>query len=143
MLKVSQYDYIRTAHRFYGKSIKQISRETGHSRNTIRRALKGEYSNYKSRQEQPYPVLGVYLTIIDKWLKEDKDRPPKQRHTATRIAQRLKKEHGYAGGFSTVCRYVREAKLRIGIGKQRAFIPLEVENNGEAEVDWGDRPCNP
>ena len=75
MLKVSQYDYIRTAHRFYGKSINQISRETGHSRNTIRRALKGEYSNYKSRQQQPYPVLGPYLTIIDKWLKEDKDRP--------------------------------------------------------------------
>jgi len=137
MLKVSQYDYIRTAHRFYGKSIKQISRETGHSRNTIRRALKGEYSNYKSRQQQPYPVLGPYLTIIDKWLKEDKDSPPKQRHTATRIAQRLKKEHGYTGGFSTVCRYVREAKLRIGIGKQRAFIPLEIENIGEAEVDWG------
>jgi len=134
---VSQYDYIRTAHRLYGKSIKQISRETGHSRNTIRRALKGEHSNYKSRQQQPYPVLGTYLTIIDKWLREDKDRPPKQRHTATRIAHRLKKEHGYAGGFSTVCRYVREAKLRIGIGKQRAFIPLEIENTGEAEVDWG------
>lgn len=134
---MSQYDFIRTAHRVYGKSIKQISRETGHSKNTIRRALKGEYSNYKSRQQQPYPVLGSYLTIIDRWLKEDKDRPPKQRHTATRIAQRLKKEHGYAGGLSTVYRYVREAKLRIGIGKQRAFIPLEIENLGEAEVDWG------
>lgn len=137
MLKVSQYDYIRTAYRIYGKSIKQISRETGHSRNTIRRALNGEYSNYKVRQQQPYPVLGPYLTIIDKWLKEDKDRPPKQRHTATRISQRLKKEHGYTGGFSTVCRYVREAKLRIGIGQQRAFIPLEIDNTGEAEVDWG------
>ena len=137
MLKVSQYDYIRTAHRVYGKSIKQISRETGHSKNTIRRALKREYSNYKSRQQQPYPVLGSYLTIIDRWLKEDKDRPAKQRHTATRIVQRLKKEHGYAGGLSTAYRYVREAKLRIGIGRQRAFIPLEIENLGEAEVDWG------
>jgi len=70
-------------------------------------------------------------------LKEDKDRPPKQRHTVTRIAQRLKKEHGYTGGFSTVCRYVREAKLRTGIGQLRAFIPLEIDNTGEAEVDWG------
>ena len=134
---MSQYDYIRTAHRVYGKSIKQISRETGHSRNTIRRVLKGEHSNYKNRKQQPFPVLGPYLTVIDRWLKEDTDCPPKQRHTATRIAQRLKNEHGYTGGFSTVCRYVREAKLRIGIGKQRAFIPLEIENIGEAEVDWG------
>ncbi|ACN15696.1 predicted transposase [Desulforapulum autotrophicum HRM2] len=55
----------------------------------------------------------------------------------TPSGERLKKEHGYAGGFSTVCRYVREAKLRIGIGKQRAFIPLEIDNTGEAEVDWG------
>lgn len=137
MLKVPQYDYIRTAHRVYGKSIKQIARETGHSRNTIRRALKGEYSDYKPRAQQPYPVLGPYLSIIDAWLKDDQDRPRKQRHTATRIIQRLKKEHEYTGGSSTVSRYVREAKLRIGLGNQRAFIPLEIENLGEAEVDWG------
>ena len=132
-----QYDYVRTAHRVYGKSIKQIARETGHSRNTIRRALKGEYSDYKPRTQQPYPVLGPYLSIIDTWLKDDQNRPCKQRHTATRIIQRLKKEHEYTGGSSTVSRYVREAKLRIGIGNQRAFIPLEIENSGEAEVDWG------
>ncbi len=29
MLMVDQYDYIRTAHRVYGKKIKQIARETG------------------------------------------------------------------------------------------------------------------
>ena len=67
MIKVSQYEYIRTAHRVYGKAIKQIARETGHSRNTIRKALKGENSDYKLRQQQPYPVLGPYLTIINKW----------------------------------------------------------------------------
>ena len=137
MLTVAQYNYIRTAHRVYGKSIKQIVRETGHSRNTIRRALKGEYSNYKTREKQPYPVLEPYLPIINKWLNEDLDRPRKQRHTATRIINRLKKEHEYTGGSSTVSRYVREAKLRIGIGNQRAFIPLLIENFGEAEVDWG------
>jgi len=35
MLKVDQYPYIRTAHPVYGKKIKQIARETGHSKNTI------------------------------------------------------------------------------------------------------------
>ena len=39
MLKVDQYDYIRTAHRVYGKTIRQIARDTGHSRNTIKKAL--------------------------------------------------------------------------------------------------------
>ncbi len=32
MIRMDQYGYIRTAHRVYKKSIKQICRETGHSR---------------------------------------------------------------------------------------------------------------
>jgi DNA-binding phage protein len=55
MLTVDQYEYIRIAHRVYGKGIRQIARDTGHSRNTIKKALRGEYSGYKSREHQPYP----------------------------------------------------------------------------------------
>ncbi|MDL1969329.1 MAG: hypothetical protein LWW97_12550 [Deltaproteobacteria bacterium] len=54
---VDQYDYIRTAHRVYGKKIKQIARQTGHSKNTIKKALRSEHSGYKFRIKQPYPVL--------------------------------------------------------------------------------------
>ena len=39
MLMVDQYEYIRIAHRVYGKKIREIARETGHSRNTIKKAL--------------------------------------------------------------------------------------------------------
>jgi hypothetical protein len=60
MLNVDQYSYIRTAHRVYGKKIKQIARETGHSKNTIKKVLRGEYSGYKPRVVQPYPILGPY-----------------------------------------------------------------------------------
>ncbi len=35
MLTVDQYEYIRVAHRVYGKTIRKIARETGHSRNTV------------------------------------------------------------------------------------------------------------
>ena len=30
MLKVDQYEYVRTARRVYGKSVSEIARETGH-----------------------------------------------------------------------------------------------------------------
>jgi len=93
MLKVGQYEYIRIAHRVYGKGIRQIARETGHSRNTVRKALREQYSGYSGRTKQPYPVLGPYVKIIDKWLDEDKIRPRKQRHTARRIYARLCHEH--------------------------------------------------
>ena len=36
---MDQYELIRTAHRVYGKSIREIRRETGHHRETIRKAL--------------------------------------------------------------------------------------------------------
>ena len=137
MLKVDQYSYIRTAHRIYGKTIKQIARETGHSKNTIKKVLRGEYGGYKPREVQPYPVLGSYLQLIDQWLTDDKQRPKKQRHTAVRIYNRLRQEHGFQGSETTVRRYVREAKLRLGIGSRPVFIPCDPEIGVEAEVDWG------
>ena len=137
MLKVGQYEYIRTAHRVYGKGIRQIAKETGHSRNTVRKALRGQYNGYGKRVKQPYRVLGPYVEIIDKWLEEDKGRPKKQRHTARRIYARLCSEHGFNGSERSVRRYVREAKLRLGIGEAKVFIPLDPEVGKEAEVDWG------
>ncbi|PID78119.1 MAG: hypothetical protein CSB21_02330 [Deltaproteobacteria bacterium] len=53
MLKVDQYEYIRTSYRVYGKKI----RETGHSRNTIKKVLSKEYIGYSKRKNQPYPVF--------------------------------------------------------------------------------------
>jgi transposase len=137
MLRVDQYSYIRTAHRVYGKTIKQIVRETGHSRNTIKRILRNEYIGYKKREHQPYPALDPYIDTIDKWLIDDKQRPKKQRHTAVRVFHRLKQEFGFSGSEATVRRYVREAKLRLGLRGQQAFIPCEPPAGGEAEVDWG------
>ena len=35
MITVDQYSYIRTANRVYGKKIREIARDTGHSKNTV------------------------------------------------------------------------------------------------------------
>jgi len=137
MIKMDQYEYIRIAHRVYGKSIRQIQRETGHARPTIRKVLRGELVGYKSRETQVYPVLGGYKQIIEGWLKEDKEQGKKQRHTARRIYNRLKEEYGFKGSESAVRRYVRWAKARLGITDSKAYIPLEPECGKEAEVDWG------
>ena len=76
---MDQYEMIRTAHRVYETSISEISRITGHSRKTIKRAIRGEPWGYKERAHQPFPVLEKYLPIIDGWLIGDKDSPKKQR----------------------------------------------------------------
>ena len=41
MVKMDQYELIRTANRVYGKGIREIAREYGHHRETIRKALRG------------------------------------------------------------------------------------------------------
>ncbi|MFW8602540.1 IS21 family transposase, partial [Desulfobacterota bacterium M19] len=91
----------------------------------------------KERQHQPFPVLGPYLGVIDGWLTADKEEPKKQRHTARRIYNRLVVEQGYEGGESTVRRYVRMAKIMLGVDSPKAFIPCDPEAGYEAEVDWG------
>ena len=85
MLTMDQYEFIRIAHRVYGKNISELSRTTGHSRNTIKKAIRGEPQKHPERESLPFPVLGPYLDVIDKWLTADKGQPKKQRHTARRM----------------------------------------------------------
>lgn len=138
MLTVDQYEYIRIGYRVYGKGIKQLRQETGHSRNTIRKVIREEFSDYKQRSNQPYPVLAPYMEIIDNWLKDDKEVHSKQRHTARRVYKRLVKEHNFEGSEPTVRKYVRESKAKLGLNGKQAFVPLSPEIGQEAEVDWGD-----
>ncbi|MBW2649311.1 MAG: IS21 family transposase [Deltaproteobacteria bacterium] len=137
MITVDQYKYIRTAHRVYGKKIREIVRDTGHSRNTVRKALSKEHCGYSTRKNQPYPVLSPYLDIIDMWLKGDKGKPKKQHHTAKKIYARLCYEHGFEGSDRTVRKYVHDARRLLGLDSSLVFIPLDPEPGFEAEVDWG------
>ena len=132
MITMDQYEYIRTAHRVYGKSIRQIQKETGHSRVTIRKVLEGEFPEYKRRSVQQYPILDKYRDTIERWLKEDRENPKKQRHTARRIYTRLVEEEGYAGSEVTVRRYVRQVKAKEGMELPGVYLVLEPECGQEA-----------
>jgi len=137
MIRMDQYELIRTAHRVYGKSIREIAREYGHSRKTIRKALMGLPPAYRRAKEPFAPVMGPFMITVEKWLQDDLDRPRKQRHTARRVFARLVSEHGFQGSEATVRRWVRMCKSRLGLGKPQAVIPLDPEIAREAEVDWG------
>ena len=110
MLTVDDFGRIRRAHRD-GMSIREISRTFHHSRKTIRKALRsdgGEPEPYRTRESQPAPKLGPFHETILQILQEDEQAPPKQRHTVTRIFERLCDEQGYTGSYSTVRRFHRE-----------------------------------
>ena len=45
------------------------------------------------------PKLDGFTGFIDQWLQDDLSRNRKQRHTAKRIFERLRDEHGFRGGY--------------------------------------------
>jgi transposase len=66
------------------------------------------------------PKLGALLPVIDAIMEADRTGPVKQRHTAKRIFERLRDEHGFAGGYTVVKDYVRICLAR---GRE-TFVPL-------------------
>ena len=77
--------------------------------------------------------LNGYVGVVDEILRTDKALIKKQRHTAKRIFERLRDEHGYAGSLTTVTYYVREQKRRT----KEVFVPLS-HRPGHAQVDFGE-----
>ena len=79
------------------------------------------------------PKLDAFTGVIDRILEEDRSAPRKQRHTAKRIFERLRDEHGFEGGYTIVKDYVRERRLR----SREVFVPL-AHDPGHAQVDFGE-----
>jgi transposase len=115
-------------------SIRQIARQFGHSRKTVRHALvHAEPHPEPSTRNRWAPKLGPFQALIDQILTADDDAPPKQRHTAAQVFRRLRDEHGYAGRYAQVQRYVRKHRPR----RQETFIPLEHLPGRRLEADFG------
>ena len=88
---------------------------------------------YQMDEVRRKPVLGPHLATIDQILADDKEAPPKQRHTARRIFERLRDEHGYTGCYSQVQTAVKNAKAH----SKEAFVPLS-HPPGHAQFDFGE-----
>ena len=115
-----------------GDSRRQILRETGMHRQTLKKILEhSEPPGYRQQKPRPRKKLGAFLERIQQILKEDQAMPRKQRHTAKRIWQRLG-EAGFTGGYTVVKDAVRELTQK----NQEVFVPL-IHRPGEAQVDFG------
>ena len=134
MKTVELYARVRRAVIVEGMSRRAAAREFGLARKSVNKML--SYSvppGYQRQKPVRRPKLGPWQGVIDSILEDDKQRPRKQRHTAKRILERLRAEHGYTGGYTIVKDYVRGAKL----GGREMFIPL-THAPGEAQADFGE-----
>ena len=117
-----------------GKSRREAARVFGLSRETIAKMCRYSAPPGYVRSKAPErPKLGPLVPVIDAIPEADKTAPPKQRHTAKRIFERLRIEHGFAGGYTVVKDYVRLARTR----SREVFIPL-AHPPSHAQVDFGE-----
>lgn len=133
MLTLDDYGAIRRAFRDR-MPIKQIAEVFGHSRNTIRKILRQSEPNpLPQTRNRQAPVLGPLHAVIDQILADDQKAPPKQRHTAMQVFRRLKDEHGYAGCYGQVQRFIRARRQT----QKETFIPLAHLPGKRLESDFG------
>jgi transposase len=88
---------------------------------------------YRRTKPPVRPKLDAFTAIIDQILEADRSAPAKQRHTAKRIHDRLRAEHGFTGGYTIIKDYMRERRARA----RELFVPL-AHPPGHAQVDFGE-----
>ena len=137
MITVEEVEHIRRLHFIEGKSIRQIARETGHSRKTIRQALADASPPiYQLKEPRPSPKIGPFAEQIDQWLLQDLNNPPKQHLTARRIYQLLDDLPEFDAAESTVRRFIRLRRQLLR--PPQIFIPLAYEPAMDAQCDFGE-----
>ena len=134
MKQVELYAKVRYAVRIEGLSERAAARRFGIDPRTVAKMLAFSVPPGYRRTKPPVrPKLDAVLAIIDRILAEDKGRPKKQQHTAKRIFERLRDEHGFTGGITIVKDYVAGWRQRA----QEMFVPL-AHPPGHAQVDFGE-----
>lgn len=135
MLTVADQQRIREAYYLEKKSMRVIAREQGHSRNTVKKAVREEKPfRYERQGGYPSPVLGPYKERLQELVEANRQLPRKQRYTTRKMYEIIQAE-GYQGAESTVRYYV--GQVRKTKRKQRVYLPLDYDPGVDMQMDWG------
>jgi transposase len=134
MKSVELYARVRHACHVEGLSQREAARRFGVDPKTVAKMLRHAVPPGYRRSKPPVrPKLDAFIAAVDTILEADRIAPPKQRHTAKRIHDRLRAEHGFTGGYTIIKDYVRERRARA----REVFVPL-AHPPGHAQVDFGE-----
>jgi transposase len=134
MFAVEVYAAVRRFVFADGNSRREAARVFGLSRETVSKMCRFSLPpGYTRRRPVEKPKLGPLVPVLDQILAADVMAPAKQRHTAKRIFERLRDEHGFAGGYTVVKDYVRLSRARA----RETYVPLS-HPPGHAQVDFGE-----
>src|SRR5271166_1708331 len=105
--EVDLYAKIRRAVMVEGVSERGAAKQFGIDRKTVAKMMRHSVPPGYQRKEAPVSrKLGPFVGIIHQILQADREVLKKQRHTAQRIYERLREEHGFGGGYTIVREFV-------------------------------------
>ncbi len=80
-------------------SQREAAKQFGISRESVKKMLSFSVPpGYRRSAPFRRPKLDGFTEIIEQWLRDDLGQRTKQRHTAKRVFERLRDEHGFTGG---------------------------------------------
>lgn len=122
-------------------SIREISRRTGLSRNTVRRYLRSDADEPQFAKPERSWALDAFADKLSGWLKTESTRSRKQRRSIKQIHADLQ-ALGYKGSYGRVAAFARrwnaqrqEAEKTSGRG---TFIPLTFGAGEAFQFDWSE-----
>ena len=122
-------------------SIREISRRTGLSRNTIRKYLRsGEVEPRFKVPDRP-SKLDIYAERLAAWLRTEANRPRKQKRTIKQLHADLM-SLGYDGSYGRVAAFARAWKAdrqrEMQTSGRGTFVPLAFEPGEAFQFDWSE-----
>ena len=136
MISMPQMQSIRSRRR-NGESIASIARSERVSEPTVRKYLRvDDLSARPPVRRRRGSVIDEWLPVIEGMLAEDRETWRKQRHTATRIHERLRDGYGAGVSLSTVTRTVARLRREAAAEREAGFLDLSW-HPGECQADFG------
>ena len=136
MLVVETIARIRREHLDRGKSIRRIARELKLSRNTVRKAIRGDVAAFGyERSVQPLPKLGPWTGELEGLLEANRGKRRRDRLSLIRMFERLQ-DRGYEGGYDAVRRYASSWRRRHCRTGSQAYVPLIFDPGEAYQFDW-------
>ncbi|MCM3566409.1 IS21 family transposase, partial [Hydrogenophaga intermedia] len=122
-------------------SIREISRRSGLSRNTIRKYLRAETVEPRYSGRRSVSKLDPFAAKLAAWLKTESTRSRKQRRTLKQMCADLQ-ALGYSGSYNRVAAFARAWHAQRQIEQQTTgrgtFVPLSFEPGEAFQFDWSE-----
>lgn len=122
-------------------SIREISRRTGLSRNTIRKYLRSDIVEPKFKVPERSSKLDAFADRLAHWLKIEANKPRKQKRTFKQLHADLI-TLGYEGSYGRVAAFARMWKAERQREQQTTgrgtFVPLVFQPGEAFQFDWSE-----